>query len=690
MFTVLTSFTLTHEVKNDLYTITGYFNHSFQSKVNKRISKKKRKFLFPYFTYRKVTFNGFFVLEVVLLFEKMIDESTPTSSLNVKDLQLIVNRLKNETWLKDHYDIINNKEVKETLDIKNVEKMMTWKILPHQVKAFTFYNKVKQRADLKGGFLDAAVGSGKTFTSLALAESLNSNKIIIVVQKQASEKPWVDTMEGDLYKEKQSYFTSTRKEAKYYKNERIIIIHYESIKKFREIVNKLKGGKVTLIVDEYHNFNEVNSGRSTELHKFSKELNPTDTILMTGTSIKAKAVEYAAMLRLLDNKFNAHVEKKFLNLYKSPSAFLIETLPFRFNGIRVKITKEGLPIPPTIPDYLDITLSNVEEYTLESISKAMKIYMKEKENEYLPFVYKYTNTYNKYVEISSIKLMDNRDLTLTELNNYKKDIETIIFNYKNNTLRNIPDILKRVNEFEKFLESEIDPSNRKEFREAKTIHKYLKLKIRGMVLANVVMRSRINAFKDIAKEIDYLPIINSTKYKTVIFSNYIEVLEVVDSKLKDLNTLKVFGKHTGNLSSTVDMFTKIKKYNPLIASIKSLGVGVPLISANVSVVIDKPFRSHDLIQLLARTARLGQPADKCYVLYTNLVSDEPTIVSRGSDIIEWSKNQVESLTGDKVDLDLTREVVLEDHNYTDKEIEEFFEKESEIEEKEKKEIILDW
>jgi len=35
-------------------------------------------------------------------------------------------------------------------------------------------------------------------------------------------------------------------------------------------------------------------------------------------------------------------------------------------------------------------------------------------------------------------------------------------------------------------------------------------------------------------------------------------------------------------------------------------------------------------------------------------------------------------------------VVLEDHNYTDKEIEEFFEKESEIEEKEKKEIILDW
>ena len=118
----------------------------------------------------------------------------------------------------------------------------------------------------------------------------------------------------------------------------------------------------------------------------------------------------------------------------------------------------------------------------------------------------------------------------------------------------------------------------------------------------------------------------------------------------------MFGKDTKHLSTNVETFLHDKTANPLIASLKSLSTGVPLYKANVSIFIDKPFRVHELEQAIARTRRLGQIANEVYVYHVELESEEPTIVSRGTDIVEWSKNQVESLTGDEVDVEVMKVV----------------------------------
>ena len=90
----------------------------------------------------------------------------------------------------------------------------------------------------------------------------------------------------------------------------------------------------------------------------------------------------------------------------------------------------------------------------------------------------------------------------------------------------------------------------------------------------------------------------------------------------------------------------------MITTFKSLSTGVPLVAANVIVVLDLPFRMYVYEQAIARAWRLGQDS-QVYVYIPKLDTGEfPNINSRNIDIIQFFKQEVEAITGEKMTVSL--------------------------------------
>jgi SNF2 family DNA or RNA helicase len=189
--------------------------------------------------------------------------------------------------------------------------------------------------------------------------------------------------------------------------------------------------------------------------------------------------------------------------------------------------------------------------------------------------------------------------------------------------------------------------DKEKFMHAKTLVKYLKLKVRGECLGRILGRKRINAFRDLVKYINFEPFIETTEKKTVIFTTYTEVVEEVLNNLKNqkYTPLAVYGQFTKDLASIVNKFEKVEEINPLVATYASLSTAVPLIMADTMVIINPPFRQYIMDQTIARIHRLGSTT-QTRIFNINLVTGtKPNICSRTVDIMQWSKEQVGAILG---------------------------------------------
>ena len=177
--------------------------------------------------------------------------------------------------------------------------------------------------------------------------------------------------------------------------------------------------------------------------------------------------------------------------------------------------------------------------------------------------------------------------------------------------------------------------------------KYVLFKVQGEALANIVLKNRIAAHRDMAASLNYSDIINSTLKKTIVFSNYVDVCDAAKEKIieEKFKPITVYGETTKNLNANVHEFTNKKEINPLVTTFKSLSTGVPLIAANVVLVLDLPFRMYIYEQAIARVWRLGQDSQvTAYILRLD-TGNEPNINSRNIDIISFFNAEVEKITG---------------------------------------------
>lgn len=634
-------------VSNGIITISNISKKTLQNDF-RRIFETSRvnKYLFQESGFNNVRFPEFFALELYHMLD--VVKNARYLGTSIRKLQQIQDLLMSETWLRDTFD-----KKKDILNKKHFN-LFKFEPLPHQVDFINYYNSTIPRYDLKGMLVAAAPGSGKTMLTLLTAECLESDFIFVICPKPALETVWLKSTVGkdSLYKRDPSVWSCASREP--YRKERILIFNYEALNKALDMTGRFRGKKVTVILDESHNLNEMKSLRTQLFIELCKDLESQNVLLATGTPIKALAVETVPLLTTIDPLFTEDVKTMFLKLYAGEATRLTEILTRRLNVVSFKVSKEVLKLDEPVFEDILVTIADGDKYTLTAIAKDMLEYVStrtleiEKQRpEAIAFFNKILADIHKLSTNKVIYSKQHIEDFNVRFNMYKVNLNTILYAYKKGNLMSVTDEMSYCNKFEKnvIIPLIVNKDDRERFKDVKSIVKYPKLKIKGECLGRVLGKKRIEAHVSMVKAIPFDDVIESSTKKTVIFTSYVEVVNAIDSSLIKLgyNPLKVYGEFTSELKSIVNKFEKDKDANPLVATYASLSTAVPLTMADTMIVINPPYRDYIMTQTIARIHRIGT-STQTRIFNTLLdTGDEKNISSRGFDIIQWSKEQSEAI-----------------------------------------------
>lgn len=620
----------------------------------------------------RVEIKEFFLLELYYVF-KLVKSDYPEFGINIGGIFLnnIIEFLETQTWLCNRRDV----DTKKLFNLKNITTTMKYEPLEHQIAGFNKYEEIKQISNLSGYVLDAKPGTGKTYMSLALGELLEYDTIIIVAPKNTLFEVWKDSVSESLFKVNQSHIV-LGSESDSYNNEKYIITHYEYIKKLlnnKKLIRKLKRLKPYLIIDEFHNFNEIKSERTQLLRKFVTYMKFDDIALLTGTPLKMKLKELVPMLYILDDKFPKSQED-FLKFYSNIYGVKQELIQYRFNLYRERIDKdiEGRP-DIEILEY-KVSLKNGNDYTTDNIDRRMEEYKENRLLELESNMDKHVNDFEQLLSISKKNMIYKKEENVNNIfKSYQTYVKTIRKHSNTGKLYLVYDIVNKATELEKmYILKNLDGVEKRKFRDVSAIVKYPKLKVLGEALGKILLGSRISCYNDLAKKINYENILKITHKKGLVFSNFVSVCENVmnECKREGYKPVGVYGDLVNELNTTVKKFNDLStEYNPIVATYKSLSTGVPLTSANVLIIIDSALKNYILEQAISRSFRLGNN-DKVTVLFVKLdTGTDYNITNRDTTILHNSIYNVELITGNKpifdipknsVDFDITEEELTED------------------------------
>lgn len=599
---------------------------------------------------RRISFFSFFALDFYHLMETLIYHRP--YGVDVKQCEEIQSLLKKHTWLASLDTPPKKRFNRDRL------KDFVYKPLPHQEEVFEYYETVPQKLNLKGALINAAPGTGKTYTSLAIAQMLDVDTVVVICPNNAVTRVWEASIapgKESLFKVNNPVWTSHQNRP--YNNEKYLVFHYEALGHALDMVKEIKKrGRGIVILDENHNLNEINSNRTLRFIALCEMLKFDDVIFMSGTPLKAMSNELIPFFRVCDPTFTEHVEVRFKNLFKgnATSNAATDLLTRRLDYASFYVDKTATNVAEPIEETIKIKIPNGEHYTLTAIAEQMAEYIEEQQKYYEELkpeaeklFYQCVQSAKEYELATHPNSKEQRAIGL-DYDTYLTNIDVIIRAYHKRQLMTVNEQMAWCTRFEKTrilptLSSEL----KKEFIQVKSIVKYVDLKIRGECLGRVVGGARINAHVEIARYIDYPAIINSTKKKTLIFSSYNDVCQEVLNQTKTLKyqPLGVFGDTTKDLSSIVNRFATDKDANPLVATYASLSTAVPLVMADTMIIINPPFRDYVMKQTIARVARIGQTT-QTKIYHIMLDTDEVANIStRNIDIMEWSRKQVNDILG---------------------------------------------
>lgn len=602
------------------------------------------KYMFNTVGYNSISFNEFFALEVYFILTQLIAKPMRYSYVNVRVLKNIADALKENTWLRN-IDLA----MPDRLDFKQLDQMLL-PPLPKQREFLEAYNKTVSNYQLRGMLLAAAVGAGKTITSLYIAACVKATRIVVVCPKPTVHRVWVETA-STLYKKPTTHWNYDSGKA--YNYEKIAIFHYEALDKALAMVRDLKTDNVTVILDESHNLNDMKAMRTQRFIDLCNELDASNVLLVSGTPIKAMSSESIPLFRAIDPLFTESTMERFKKIYAGNTNAATEILSHRLNLVSFKVEKAELNLDKPIFQELKIKIPNGDKYTLESIAVEITEYAKQRISYYTERFDLYKEIYDDCITLALEKVLDPHKPTRVLLDaeadfmKYRDTVKVLQRAHDRGGLTFLTQEMAFCNQYEKDviipnLESKEDRDN---FKEAKTIVKYLKLKVQGECLGRILGRKRIEAHVDMVSYIDFDGIVNSTQKKTLVFTSYAEVIQACEKQETKLGftPLSVYGKATSQLTSIVGDFASNPDLNPLNATYASLGTGVPLIMADTMIIINAPFRDYILQQTIGRIHRIGmttQPRVFTCILDTG---DKPNISSRSVDILKWSQDEIQRI-----------------------------------------------
>ena len=658
---------------NDYIKVSFVSRNKIQHDIQKIFNTSRiNSYMFKHSYGSTLVFQKFFALEFYHILD-VIKNSTKTRS-SIKHIEEVQQELVKNTWLS-----LLDRSFPNRLNYSKLNNM-SFTPLNYQLNFIKKYDYTLPRYNLKGMLLAADPGTGKTFTGLSIAECLEADKVIVVCPKPAVGRVWVKSCtgtpeQGCVFKQSQTCWT--KESGQPYKNERFAIFHYEALGFALDMINELQGSMTMIILDESHNLNEISSSRTKKFIELCNKIKTRDILLMTGTPIKALSLELIPMLKSIDPLFNNESLEAFKKMYAGEVQGTTAILTRRYNIISYKVNKQSISTAsdttPTLsePIYenINITIPNGNDYTLTNIAKDMAEYTAKRMLELSKELPEATRFFEECINIIKDKIQDptlsksDYNRNKEEFDKYIESLNLVKLAYKKGSLYAVIEEMKYCSNYERtVIIPNLPPHYKEQFIHAKTLVKYLKLKVRGECLGRVLGRKRIDAFKDIVNGIPFKKIIDTTQKKTVIFTTYSEVIESALKKLITLqyNPIAVYGQFTKSLTSIVHRFEKEKDLNPLVATYASLSTAVPLIMADTMIIINPPFRQYIMDQTVARIHRLGATTQTRIFNILLDTGTEPNISTRTINIMQWSKDQVSAILG----------IETSDEDETDKNLEE--------------------
>lgn len=612
----------------------------------------------------------FFLLEFLYTLENILNER-PDKAMDIGGITLhdLIDFLKEKTWLSDRY----TKNVINIFDMQNVSNMLKFQPLPHHLDSFKKYEEIKKLANLRGMMMHFDAGTGKTYGSLALGEALDYNNFLIIAPNNTIDDVWVKSITKELYRSPQPYYIYNSKN-KDYKKERFMIMNYESITKLvsdKRNMRLIKKLKPILIVDEFHNFNNIKALRSSNLTTLVNKIDFNDIVLLTGTPIKMAMKELEPMLYILDRKFPPIVDM-FIDFYKGNG----DLFRNRFEIYKHYAQRDLNKLPKINIEELRVKIDDEDRFLLSTINKEIDEFKTNRLEELYNNMDMYESTYEDLLNKVYMSMLENK-VSKTEANKsikeYKKLVKIIRKYNDDKKLYAIPNIIVEARELEKSLIfPNLTSNDVKTFKDIRSIIKYPELKVLGEALGRILLRKRIDCYNELANNLDYKNLLMLTDKKGVVFSNYVSTCSIAIDKLikQGYNPVGVYGDDTDKLPIYVKKFNDLEDpTNPIVATYKSLSTGVPLIAGNVMIMLDIPVRLYLAEQAISRVYRIGQDKPVMVFMIKLDTGNKFNITDRDHFILNLSTRNVELLTGVKTTYEipeqlLESEVEEDDNNKT--------------------------
>ena len=428
-----------------------------------------------------------------------------------------------------------------------------------------------------------------------------------------------------------------------------------------------------------HAMNSHNSERSIQFRELNKKINPEFCLWMSGTPIKALGTETLTMFATIDKLFDKGVYQSFLKVFGVSGVYATSVMANRLQLVRSEIKTRGSGVEQ-YTHKIKVSLKNGGDYTLKTISAKMIDYVKERKAYYQKNAKQYENDFFNAIETYRSRVVRGRGDTAifrADLEDYLAKAKTLHEGYIPTDPKHKQYVLY-CNYYEDKVIIPLLPNDvKKVFRKAKSVYKYVDLTIMGEALGNILGKSRSKCNADIVMQLvtdakvitedgetyqSNLPdIIRNAQAKTIIFTDYVEVVKETEYQLKlnGFNPISIFGETTaGNgLAMQTKVFKEKPEINPLITTFKTLSEAVPLTEANRVIFLNLPFRSGTYEQAVKRANRIGQTLDVDLFEVTLDTGEEPNISTRNEDILKWSEEQVALILGKKVDDEVNRDIL---------------------------------
>lgn len=593
-----------------------------------------------------ISFPHFFALDVHYMLHQLLHGKRMYTSKRSIEAALVA--LQAKTWLKDIPG-----EKPSILDESKLS-LFHKTPLPHQSEFFRIYNHRVQAYRLTGYLLSAVAGSGKTLVGLMLSEMLKAALIVVVAPKNAVYNVWLKTVKNE-YTQEQSVWVAS--DGKPYNGERIIIGHYEALESVAAAARQGKRGLSVVILDESHNLNEMESLRTERFVTMCRDLKCQHVLWSSGTPLKALGKEVIPLLRTIDPYFTPAIESRFLMIFGKNSQRGLDILRNRMGIISYKVEKLNVVDNKATSHSVKVKVPNGAAYTLDTIRQEMAKFIEERHAFYAKNMKQYEKIYLNGLELHEKTLRDSEQKEA-----YKRYKSYIAMIRKGYDPKEMAEQAKYCNSYEaKVIMPGLPNGVRQNFKAAKSVFKYVELKIMGEALGSVLGKKRAQCHVEMVPHMGLEKWIDESEKKTVIFTSFVECANAMEAylKKKGYNPLVVHGETNKNLTGIISTFEKDPKANPLIATYQSLSTAVPLVMANTAIFTNQPFRAHEKTQAQARVDRLGQDTSVVFVNMLLDTGEQANISTRSNDIMEWSKMQVAAIMG----ADYSGEIVTADSGY---------------------------